>query len=52
MWATDWPWLEHFFRYPQAVDAIRKHAHFFTETEKAAFLGGNAERFMEDVGTA
>lgn len=45
-WATDWPWLEEFMKYPQAVDAIRKHASFLTEDEKAAFLGGNAIRFV------
>lgn len=52
MWATDWPWLEHFLKYPQAVDAIRKHAHFFSEVEKAAFLGGNAMRFIGDAVAA
>jgi hypothetical protein len=47
MWATDWPWMEHYFSYPQAVDSIRKHADFWTEDEKAQFLGENAARFLE-----
>jgi predicted TIM-barrel fold metal-dependent hydrolase len=45
MWATDWPWLNHFMLYPQAVDAIRKHATFMSEREKEQFLGNNALRF-------
>lgn len=49
MWATDWPWLEHFMKYPQAVDAVRRHASFMTESEKRAFLGGNAERFVKGL---
>lgn len=47
MWGTDWPWLEHEMKYPQAVDAIRKHATFLTEAEKRQFLGENAKRFVE-----
>jgi predicted TIM-barrel fold metal-dependent hydrolase len=49
MWATDWPHLSHFMHYPQAVDAIRLHASFMTDTEKSMFLGGNAERFIGDA---
>ena len=45
-WATDWPWMEHFFSYPQAVDSILKHADFMTELEKANFMGLNAARFL------
>ena len=48
-WATDWPWLEHLMKYPQAVDAIRRHASFFSESEKASFLGGTAMRFVGDA---
>lgn len=50
MWATDWPWLESFMKYPQAVDAIRIHADFMSPEEKAQFLGGNAEKFVAGVG--
>jgi hypothetical protein len=49
MWATDWPWLEQYMNYPQAVNAIARHANFFTQEEKDAFLGGNALRFVEDL---
>jgi predicted TIM-barrel fold metal-dependent hydrolase len=48
-WATDWPWLESHMTYPQAVDSIRKHADFFDEAEKQAFLGGNAYAFVEEL---
>jgi predicted TIM-barrel fold metal-dependent hydrolase len=46
MWATDWPWLEEFMKYPQAIDAVRKHADFLSEEEKVAVIGGNAMRFL------
>jgi predicted TIM-barrel fold metal-dependent hydrolase len=49
MWATDWPWLEHYMKYPQAVNAIQRHAGFFTDEEKRAFMGGNAIRFIEGL---
>jgi predicted TIM-barrel fold metal-dependent hydrolase len=48
-WATDWPWLEVWMNYPQAVNCIRRHASFMTESEKDLFLGGNAARFVEGV---
>jgi predicted TIM-barrel fold metal-dependent hydrolase len=48
-WATDWPWLEEHQTYPQAVDAIRRHASFFTDAEKGLFLGENAQRWIEDL---
>jgi predicted TIM-barrel fold metal-dependent hydrolase len=48
-WATDWPWLEMHMTYPQAVDSIRRHATFFTDAEKEAFLGGNAFQFVEEL---
>lgn len=47
MWGTDWPWMEYYFNYPQAVEAIRKHASFMSEKDKSAFLGLNAARFLE-----
>jgi predicted TIM-barrel fold metal-dependent hydrolase len=48
-WATDWPWLEEWQTYPQAVDAIRRHASFFSDAEKALFLGDNAHAWIEDL---
>ena len=33
-------------KYPQAVDCIRRHAGFMTDTDKAFFLGDTAARFM------
>jgi predicted TIM-barrel fold metal-dependent hydrolase len=47
MWATDWPWLEHEFKYEQAVNAIRRHAPFLSDDEKAMFLGGAAAAFLD-----
>ena len=47
MWGTDWPWLESFAKYPQLIDAIRDHADFLSPQEKAAYLGGTAERFLK-----
>jgi predicted TIM-barrel fold metal-dependent hydrolase len=49
LWATDWPWLEEFANYPQAVDSIRRHAEFFSEKDKALYLGENALRFIGDL---
>ena len=46
MWATDWPWLESYTKYPQLIDAIRQHADFMSDLDKTAYLGGNALRFL------
>ncbi|MBI3979247.1 MAG: amidohydrolase family protein [Chloroflexi bacterium] len=46
MWATDWPWFDHYYRYEQAIQAVRRHATYLTEEEKASFLGGAAESFL------
>ncbi|TME54074.1 MAG: amidohydrolase [Chloroflexi bacterium] len=46
LWGTDWPHFSHYMLYPQAIDSVRKHANFFSASEKALFLGGNAERFL------
>lgn len=46
MWGTDWPWFEHFFKYEQSVNAIRRHASYMSEAEKALYLGDAAARFM------
>ena len=48
MWATDWPWFDHCYRYEQAIEAIRRHANFLTEEEKATFLGGTAVAFLKN----
>ena len=48
-WATDWPWLEEHMKYTQAVDAISKHANFFSDQEKAGFLGDNAHAWIEEL---
>lgn len=47
MWGSDWPWFEDKFKYKQAMDAIRLHAHYMSEGQTAEFLGGTALRFME-----
>lgn len=46
MWATDWPWFDWAFKYEQGVNAIRKHADFLTDAEKALVLGETAVEFM------
>lgn len=46
MWASDWPWYSDVYLYDQLVEAIRRHASFWTEDEKAEFLGGTASRFL------
>lgn len=46
MWATDWPWLEDKFKYEQAVNAIRRHATYMSDDQKAMFLGGAAQAFL------
>jgi predicted TIM-barrel fold metal-dependent hydrolase len=46
MWATDWPWLESYTKYPQLVGAVQEHATFMSDAEREAFLGGNAVRFL------
>jgi predicted TIM-barrel fold metal-dependent hydrolase len=46
MWGTDWPWFEDKFKYKQAVDSIRRHAHFMSEQEKKLFLGDTAAKFL------
>ena len=49
VWATDWPWLEMWMNYPQAVDSIRKHANYMSEEDKRRFLGDNARAFVADL---
>ena len=46
VWGTDWPWFEHFGKYPQFVDAVRFHAQFLNDEERGAYLGGNACRYL------
>jgi predicted TIM-barrel fold metal-dependent hydrolase len=49
MYGTDWPWLEHLFMYPQLVQAVRRHASFMSEEEKALFLHKNARRYLSET---
>jgi predicted TIM-barrel fold metal-dependent hydrolase len=46
VWGTDWPWFEHFGKYPQFLDAVRLHADFLDADARRAFLGGNARRYL------
>jgi predicted TIM-barrel fold metal-dependent hydrolase len=46
VWGTDWPWFEHFGKYPQFLDAVRLHADFLDADGRRAFLGGNARRYL------
>jgi predicted TIM-barrel fold metal-dependent hydrolase len=46
MWATDWPWFDWAFKYEQGVNAIRKHADFLSDEDRALVLGGTAVEFM------
>ncbi len=48
MWATDWPWFEHVFKYEQGVNAILRHADFLSEFEKENFMGKTAAKFLGD----
>ncbi len=48
-WATDWPWLEEYQTYQQAVNSIRRHANFMSDAEKLLFLGDNAHAFIADL---
>ena len=50
MWATDWPWFDHYYRYEQAIEAVQRHTDFLTEEERSAFLGGTAAAFLKDRG--
>ncbi len=49
VYGTDWPWLEHYFMYPQLAESIRRHADFLSEEEKHLFLHRNARRFLGDA---
>lgn len=49
VYGTDWPWLDHFFMYPQLVEAIRRHANFLSEEEKHQFLHRNARSFLGEA---
>jgi predicted TIM-barrel fold metal-dependent hydrolase len=49
VYGTDWPWLEHYFMYPQLVESIRRHADFLSEEEKELFLHRNARRFLGEL---
>ena len=49
VYGTDWPWLEHYFMYPQLVESIRRHADFLSDEEKELFLHRNARRFLGEA---
>jgi len=46
VYGTDWPWLDHYFMYPQLVESIRRHASFMSAAEKRMFLYDNAMRYL------
>ncbi|MBI4278255.1 MAG: amidohydrolase [Armatimonadetes bacterium] len=46
MWATDWPWFDWTYKYEQALNAIRRHAGFLSEREKALVLGETAAELV------
>jgi predicted TIM-barrel fold metal-dependent hydrolase len=46
MWATDWPWLESFTKYPQLLGSIQEYGTFMSSAERDAFLGLNAVAFL------
>lgn len=46
MWASDWPYVDANHKYFQLVEAVRRHAEWLSQREKAWFLGENAARFM------
>jgi len=50
LWGSDWPWYTQFWLYPQLVDAIRHGADFLTAAERELYLGGNAERVLQELG--
>jgi len=50
MWATDWPYCEKNCKYFQAVTAFQNHSGLSGD-ELSLFMGGNAARLMEGLGT-
>ena len=46
LWGTDYPPLLSHGTYRQLLDYVRVHCAFLSEDQRAAILGGNAERFL------
>lgn len=46
MWGTDWPWTEEFMKYPQARNAVARHASFLSPDDIYMYFRGNAESFL------
>jgi len=47
IWGADMPMLMRTCTYRQAIDFVRRHCNFMSETEKALVLGENVSKFME-----
>ena len=46
LWGTDSPGALNYGTYRQLLDFVRKHCDFLTDEQRAAILGGNAERAL------
>ncbi len=49
MWGTDYPPVLRTATYVQLLDWVRKHCSFLTAEQRAAILGGTAERFLATI---
>jgi L-fuconolactonase len=49
MWGTDYPPAPNYGTYRQLLDFVRVHCTFLNAEQKAAVIGGNAERFLKSV---
>ena len=52
MWGTDYPPVLSAGTYRQLLDWVRRHCSFLSDGQRAAILGGTAERFLATVGAA
>jgi predicted TIM-barrel fold metal-dependent hydrolase len=50
MWGTDYPPVLRNATYRQLLDWVRNHCSFLTDAQRAAILGGNAERYLKVAG--
>jgi predicted TIM-barrel fold metal-dependent hydrolase len=50
LWGTDYPPVLRSATYLQLLDWVRKHCSFLTAEQRAAILGGTAERFLATIG--
>lgn len=46
MWGSDYPMSLGLLTYKQMIDLVRREASFLTEDQKAAILGGNAQKLL------